>query len=71
MSVNLHFAQLHAACGPGMRMRNRIFRAYVHRAILGIYFTHSCTIYVGFAQARRNYYYYGENLKYPILQLIA
>ena len=56
-------------------MRNRIFRAYVHRAMLGIYisrdrrtiiiiiiiiyiqFAHSCTVYVGLAQARPNYYY--------------
>ena len=47
-------------------MCNRIFRAYVHRAMLGyisrdrriiiiyIKFAHSCTVYMGLAQAHPN-----------------
>ena len=48
-------------------MRIGIFRAYVHRAIwkyisrdrrtiIEIQFAHSCTVYVGLAQARPNCY---------------
>ena len=53
------------AIGPRMRMRNRIFRVYVHtgyynntlrdRRTIYIQFAHSCTVYVGLAQARPNY----------------
>ena len=40
-SVNLQFAKLeqrtYGLYGPGMRMRNRRFRTYAHRAMLGKY----------------------------------
>ena len=72
MSVNLQFAKLerriYGPYSPGTRMRNGIFRVYVHsnagdiisrdgRTIIKIYnikFAHSCTVYVGLAQARPN-----------------
>jgi hypothetical protein len=44
MSINLQFAKLEQRIyglyrGPERQCANRIFRTYVHRAMLGIYFT--------------------------------